>query len=112
MIQFRFGCNKGAVSAKGLFRDMFPKEAKADFDETIESDDDIQSWIKYFMDLAQWQSCDKAKGKSMGKYKSAGKGQAKDKGKASSGSTAPSTMPPPPSPQRRYSIMKRCALVP
>jgi hypothetical protein len=90
---------KGAVSAKGLFREMFPKEGKADFDNTIESDDDIQSWIKHFMDLSQWRSGGKSKGKSMGKYKSYGKGQGQDKGKASSSSAAPSVMPPPPPPR-------------
>ena len=96
--------HKGRVSAKALFREQFPTDDKAFFDNALESEGDIQSWIKRVMDLADWNSPGKGgskvphgkgKGKTWGKFKGCS-----GMGKSSSSSAAPSAMPPPPPPNR------------
>ena len=81
-----------------MFRDQLPKGDKDLSDNVLESEGDIQSWIKHFMDLADWKGGSAGKG---GKGKTWTKGKGKVKGKSSSSSAAPSVMPPPPPPPSR-----------
>ena len=90
--------HKGRVSAKALFREQFPTDDKAFFDNALESEGDIQPWIKHFMDLADWKGGSAGKG---GKGKTWTKGKGKVKDKSSSSSAASSVMPPPPPPSSR-----------
>ena len=88
--------NKGGVSAQRLFRQQFPMNQKADFDEDIQSDEQVQECIEQWKNLAARMN---AKGKAKGKVFTRDAGwQAKGEGKASSGSLEPSRMPPPPPP--------------
>ena len=101
---------KARVSAKRLFRLEFPKDKKADFASQASSKQDIDQWIKHFMNRAQWETGKGGKafkgftGKEKCKGFKGGKGKDKGRGTwagSSSSGSAPSVVPPPPPPARR-----------